>query len=285
MDYTIEYRRYFDIFEAYAHGVFDKLDGNDKLLSAMRYGLMNGGKRVRAVLMLAFAEIFGADVSSALPFALAIECIHAYSLIHDDLPALDNDDLRRGKPSNHVVYGEDFAIIAGDALQNLAYEILFGASDLPEKLAAAKYIAECSGYSGMIGGQAYDLMSEGKTGEDELYRIDFGKTCKLIQAPVVAAALLAGKDPVPFESFGRDLGLLFQFTDDLLDEIGEESKLGKTVGKDKQENKLTAVSVYGLDGAKKEVQRLESECLAFLSDVGGAEFLRELVIRLSERDS
>ena len=284
MDFSGKYEQYVGVFEDYAGKTFGKLVGNEKLLSAMKYSLLSGGKRVRAVLALSSAELFGVDTSVALPFALAIECIHAYSLIHDDLPALDNDDFRRGKPSNHKVFGEDFAVISGDALLNYAYEILLDNADTPEKLSAARYIAKCAGYSGMIGGQAYDLSSVNAVGEDYLYGIDLGKTCRLIQAPIVAAALISGKDASAYERFGEKLGLLFQFTDDILDEIGEKEKLGKSIGKDKKENKLTAVSVYGVDGARNKVAELSEDCINFLSEVDENGFLTEFVKRLAVRD-
>ena len=282
-DNSLLYNSYLSRFEDYAHAVFDRLCGNETLVSAMKYSLFNGGKRIRAVLALSFADLLSVPGEQALPISLAIECIHAYSLIHDDLPALDNDDFRRGKPSNHKVYGEAVAIIAGDALLNFAYETLFSLKGERAR-AAARYVADCAGYCGMLGGQAYDLQSENASGEDYLYKIDEGKTCALIKAPVVAMAYLAGRDIRGFEKFGEDLGLLFQFTDDILDVTGDSAKLGKTVGKDQAENKLTAVSVYGLDGAKERVTERTRACVDFLRDIPDSEFIVWLVKKISKRD-
>ena len=284
MDFDAKYGEFLNKFNEYLQGYVSSLSGDDTLVSAMKYSLLCGGKRFRPVLALACADILGVNAERILPFALAIELIHTSSLIHDDLPALDNDDFRRGKPSNHKVYGESMAVIAGDALLNAAYELLFKNARTENELKAAAYIAKCSGQTGMLGGQALDIRSSKETGEDLLLKIDGLKTCKLIQAPILAAVLLAEKDVMPFEAFGRDLGLLFQFTDDVLDETGESDKLGKTVGKDKAANKLTAVSVYGLDGAKKQIDLYKSRCLDFLNSISGSEFLVELVIRIAERD-
>ena len=284
MDFDAKYGEFLNKFNEYLQGYVSSLSGDDTLVSAMKYSLLCGGKRFRPVLALACADILGVNAERILPFALAIELIHTSSLIHDDLPALDNDDFRRGKPSNHKVYGESMAVIAGDALLNAAYELLFKNARTENELKAAAYIAKCSGQTGMLGGQALDIRSSKETGEDLLLKIDGLKTCKLIQAPILAAVLLAEIDVMPFEAFGRDLGLLFQFTDDVLDETGESDKLGKTVGKDKAANKLTAVSVYGLDGAKKQIEVLKSRCLDFLMTITGSEFLTELVLRIAERD-
>lgn len=284
MDFDAKYGEFLNKFNDYLQEYVTSLRGDDTLVSAMKYSLLCGGKRFRPVLALACADILGVNAERILPFALAIELIHTSSLIHDDLPALDNDDFRRGKPSNHKVYGESMAVIAGDALLNAAYELLFNNARTENELKAAAYIAKCSGQTGMLGGQALDIRSSKETGEDLLLKIDGLKTCKLIQAPIISAVLLAEKDVIHFEAFGRDLGLLFQFTDDVLDETGESDKLGKTVGKDKAANKLTAVSVYGLDGAKKQVDVLKSRCLDFLRTITGSGFLIELVIKIAERD-
>lgn len=284
MDFDAKYGEFLNKFNEHLQGYVSSLSGDDTLVSAMKYSLLCGGKRFRPVLALACADILGVNAERILPFALAIELIHTSSLVHDDLPALDNDDFRRGKPSNHKVYGESMAVIAGDALLNAAYELLFKNARTENELKAAAYIAKCSGQTGMLGGQALDIRSSKETGEDLLLKIDGLKTCKLIQAPIISAVLLAEKDVIHFEAFGRDLGLLFQFTDDVLDETGESDKLGKTVGKDKAANKLTAVSVYGLDGAKKQVDVYKSRCLDFLNSISGSEFLTELVIRIAERD-
>jgi len=257
--------------------------GEAKMLEAMRYSVENGGKRIRPMLTLEFCRMCGGSVEAALPLACAIEFIHTYSLIHDDLPCMDNDDMRRGKPSNHKVFGEDFAVIAGDGLLNLAYEVLLSACDTPLKVRAAAKIAELAGYRGMVGGQAYDLSSDGKTGEEYLYKIQTGKTCALISAPLVAAEILADKSGQDMLEVGKNLGLIFQFGDDLLDVFGTEEAVGKTLGKDKDENKLTAVKVYGAEKTKEIMRELYEKTVEKLEKIGNAEFLKSFAESLLTR--
>lgn len=283
MDYSAEYAALKSKADEYISSFADALDGQNKLVAAMKYSLNAGGKRVRFVLALAAAKVYGVGEEDIMPFALAVELIHTYSLIHDDLPALDNDDMRRGKPSNHKVFGEDFAVIAGDGLLNLAYEVLLSACDTPSKVRAAAKIAELAGYRGMVGGQAYDLDSSGKTGEEYLYKIQLGKTCALIAAPLVAAEILAGKSGQDMLEVGKNLGLIFQFGDDLLDVFGEKATVGKTLGKDKNENKLTALNVYGVEKTKQIMQKLCKKTLEKLKKIGSAEFLEEFAKSLLTR--
>lgn len=283
MDYSAEYAALKSKADEYISNFADALDGQDKLVAAMKYSLNAGGKRVRFVLALAAAKVYGVVEEDIMPFALAVELIHTYSLIHDDLPALDNDDMRRGKPSNHKVFGEDFAVIAGDGLLNLAYEVLLSACDTPFKVRAAAKIAELAGYRGMVGGQAYDLDSSGKTGEEYLYKIQLGKTCALIAAPLVAAEILAGKSGQDMLEVGKNLGLIFQFGDDLLDVFGEKATVGKTLGKDKNENKLTALNVYGVEKTKQIMQELCRKTVEKLEKIGSAEFLEEFAKSLLTR--
>ena len=283
MDYSAEYAALKSKADEYIISFADALDGQDKLVAAMKYSLNAGGKRVRFVLALAAAKVYGVVEEDIMPFALAVELIHTYSLIHDDLPALDNDDMRRGKPSNHKVFGEDFAVIAGDGLLNLAYEVLLSACDTPFKVRAAAKIAELAGYRGMVGGQAYDLDSSGKTGEEYLYKIQLGKTCALIAAPLVAAEILAGKSGQDMLEVGKNLGLVFQFGDDLLDVFGEKATVGKTLGKDKNENKLTALNVYGVEKTKQIMQDLCRKTVEKLKKIGSAEFLEEFAKSLLTR--
>ena len=283
MDYSAEYAALKSKADEYIRNFEDMLDGQEKLVAAMKYSLNAGGKRVRFVLALAAAKVYGVGEEDIMPFALAVELIHTYSLIHDDLPALDNDDMRRGKPSNHKVFGEDFAVIAGDGLLNLAYEVLLSACDTPFKVRAAAKIAELAGYRGMVGGQAYDIMSEGKTGEEYLYKIQLGKTCALIAAPLVAAEILAGKSGQDMLEVGKNLGLIFQFGDDLLDVFGEKATVGKTLGKDKNENKLTALNVYGVEKTKQIMQDLCEKTVEKLKKIGSAEFLEEFAKSLLTR--
>lgn len=283
MDYSAEYAALKSKADEYISSFADALDGQNKLVAAMKYSLNAGGKRVRFVLALAAAKVYGVGEEDIMPFALAVELIHTYSLIHDDLPALDNDDMRRGKPSNHKVFGEDFAVIAGDGLLNLAYEVLLSACDTPFKVRAAAKIAELAGYRGMVGGQAYDLDSSGKTGEEYLYKIQLGKTCALIAAPLVAAEILAGKSGQDMLEVGKNLGLIFQFGDDLLDVFGEKATVGKTLGKDKNENKLTALNVYGVEKTKQIMQDLCEKTVEKLKKIGSAEFLEEFAKSLLTR--
>lgn len=283
MDYSAEYAALKSKADEYISSFADALDGQNKLVAAMKYSLNAGGKRVRFVLALAAAKVYGVGEEDIMPFALAVELIHTYSLIHDDLPALDNDDMRRGKPSNHKVFGEDFAVIAGDGLLNLAYEVLLSACDTPFKVRAAAKIAELAGYRGMVGGQAYDLDSSGKTGEEYLYKIQLGKTCALIAAPLVAAEILAGKSGQDMLEVGKNLGLIFQFGDDLLDVFGKKATVGKTLGKDKNENKLTALNVYGVEKTKQIMQDLCEKTVEKLKKIGSAEFLEEFAKSLLTR--
>ena len=228
------------------------------LNTAMRYSLLAGGKRLRPTLLLAACHLLLDDVSAALPFAAAVEMIHTYSLIHDDLPAMDNDDLRRGKPSNHKAFGEATAILAGDALLNLAYELM-GRSAHPRALKALSAIASAAGSSGMIAGQAADMWMEGREADQDMLRyIHSHKTADLITAPVVAGLILAGADDRQLEQgrmYGCHLGLAFQIVDDLRDELGDETKMGKRLGKDHAVGKLTWPGLYGIEQARDEAAR------------------------------
>ena len=228
------------------------------LNSAMRYSLLAGGKRLRPTLLLSACHLLLDDMSPALPFAAAVEMIHTYSLIHDDLPAMDNDDLRRGKPASHKAFGEATAILAGDALLNLAYELM-AQSQHPRALNALSVIAIAAGSRGMIAGQAADMWMEGREADTDMLRyIHSHKTADLIKAPVLAGLILAGADDRQLEQggiYGSHLGLAFQIVDDLLDELGDEAKMGKRLGKDHAVGKLTWPGLYGIEQAKDEAAR------------------------------
>lgn len=254
---------------------------------AMRYSLFAGGKRLRGVLLLASYVLFKQNIERALPYAAAMEMIHCYSLIHDDLPAMDDDDYRRGNPTSHKVFGEANAILAGDALLNLAYETMVSAAIKDEKsdlaLSAMQKIARSAGASGMIGGQAADIESEKtqKADEKTLYYIHSHKTAALIEASVIAGAILAGaslKEQHALMVYASQLGLSFQASDDILDVTGDQETMGKTLGKDEKAQKLTAVSLYGLEKARmllrQEVQTAE-DALAVFDEK--ADMLREIV--------
>lgn len=282
-DFLEKYENYKKIAEKEIELAANKLDGESSLVSAMRYSLLAGGKRVRPVLMLASADAVKVDLKTVYPFLIALEFIHTYSLIHDDLPAMDNDDYRRGKLTNHKVFGEATAILAGDALLNRAYEVLFAAVKTENEFKAAKLIADYAGYSGMIGGQSLDVKESKPNDEDTLNFIHLNKTAKLIRAAVEVPAVIAGANVKPFVAYGENLGLLFQITDDILDVTSDLTTLGKSVNKDVAENKLTFVSVYGLNGAKLRAEDAKQEAIKQANAIG-SDFLKEFADYLAVRE-
>ncbi len=282
--FDLQYEKYQSTFETYAKAYTEKLKTKPSVLGeSMQYSLLNGGKRIRPVLLLACAEVLGVDFDDALPFALALEMIHTYSLIHDDLPAMDNDDYRRGKLSCHKAFGEANAILAGDALLNEAYAICIQESLKGEKYTlAAKCLNECAGAYGMIAGQSADLYfseQDKEVSEEDLSYIYEHKTGKLLLAPISIACILSGnKNYIELDNFGKLLGLLFQMTDDILDVVGEFDSLGKSVGKDEGKNKLTCIRLYGLEGAKVRAEMCARDCLTILEGIhGDTDFLKSLV--------
>jgi geranylgeranyl diphosphate synthase type II len=245
-----------------------------RLIEAMRYSLLAGGKRVRPVLALAVTEELGRPPQSALPTAAALELIHTYSLIHDDLPAIDNDTLRRGKPTCHVVYGEDIAILAGDGLFAEAFRLILEeqTGDDALVLAALREISAATGVWGMVGGQYMDVTAAAGD-DDDLRQLHAMKTGRLIEAAVVCAATLCGRvtadELTPYRTFAREIGLLFQIVDDILDVEGDERELGKSAGKDEQLAKLTYVSRHGLDGARALAAESYARAHEGLQDLSG----------------
>lgn len=251
-----------------------------ELADAMKYSLEVGGKRLRPVLLLASCDIAGGCIDDALPYALALEYIHTYSLIHDDLPAMDNDDLRRGKPTNHKVFGEAMAILAGDGLLSTAAEIVTGCPlkycDEPVKMRnhirAAHEIMSRAGAKGMIAGQVADIKGENLKPTPEYVRyIELHKTADLITAPVRAGLMLAGADDEMLERFtlfARDIGIAFQILDDILDIEGDEALLGKTLGKDAEQGKCNYAFVHGMEAARDELHRLTAEAKEALAPYG-----------------
>ncbi len=232
------------------------------LLEAMCYSLQGGGKRIRPVLLLAACEMAGGNAEDALPFACALEMVHTYSLIHDDLPAMDNDDLRRGQPTNHKVYGESIAILAGDGLLNAAMEVMAAAavkSGRPEGIRAAETIMRHAGVTGMIAGQTADITSEGKTPREDTVRyIHEHKTSDLLEAAVEAGLILGGaseEQVAAGHEYALHTGLAFQMTDDLLDVTGSAAELGKNPGKDADQNKMTWVALRGAEGTAEDACR------------------------------
>jgi len=283
LSFRERYETYLGEFNTALNDFCGKIDCRPQILSdSLRYSLTLGGKRIRPVLMLATADLLGIERSKFLNFALAVELIHTYSLIHDDLPEMDNDDFRRGKPSNHKVFGVGNAVLAGDGLLNTAYSVLLAECHKgPEYISAAEFICDCAGVYGMIAGQSADLLHEHdeNLNEPTLNFIYENKTAKLITAPVVVPAILSGgRCFAELRAFGRDLGCLFQLTDDILDVEGEFKLLGKSIGKDKQEGKYTAVGLYGIDGSKLRADVLAERCRTLLEGIeGDRDFMLSLV--------
>ena len=261
-----------------------------ELADAMRYAV-TGGKRLRAFLVMESARLHGVADQAALPAAAAIEALHAYSLVHDDLPAMDDDDLRRGQPTVHVRWSEATGILAGDALQTLAFQLLadprIGGAEARLRLVAA--LAHAAGAEGMVWGQALDIAAESAGVPLDLAaitRLQGGKTGALIRFAATAGPLIAGQDPARLDRYADAIGLAFQITDDILDVTGDEAVTGKRVGKDAGAGKATFVSLLGLAGARAEARRLVAVSDAALSDYGqDAGNLHELARFVIERDT
>lgn len=241
-----------------------------RLFEAMRYSLLAGGKRVRPVLVLAFCAACGGDPEAALPVAVAVEMLHTYSLIHDDLPCMDNDRLRRGKPTNHIVYGEFTATLAGDALQAEAFGTILR-SGLPAEVRAdcAEALANAAGANGICGGQQLDMDGNGKTlTEDELIDLQSRKTGSLLSAACLMGAIVGGADARQREAaqvYGAAIGAAFQIRDDMLDALSTDEALGKTVGTDEREQKTTFMSLYGAEKCEKMIARLTENAKSTVS--------------------
>ncbi|MGE5474621.1 MAG: polyprenyl synthetase family protein [Ignavibacteriales bacterium] len=265
-----------------------------KIYEAMRYSLLIGGKRIRPILALSVCEMLGGKIDEVMPFACAIEMIHAYSLIHDDLPSMDNDDYRRGALTNHKVYGEGIAVLAGDALLNKAYEVMASAlSDninIEKKIKAIQIIANAAGTEGMIGGQVIDIESEGKNIDYETLRnMHILKTGALISSSAVVGALIAGaseEDIKKVYAYASNLGLAFQIRDDILSEIGDRAKLGKNPGNDRDRKKATYITILGLEESKAFLNKVTEAAVEALKDFGDkAGFLVELANYLLYREN
>jgi farnesyl diphosphate synthase len=286
-----------DAVEA-ALGAHVRADAPAGLGLAMRYGVLDGGKRLRPLLVLATAQAVGGHMEAAMRAACAVELIHAYSLIHDDLPCMDNDVLRRGKPTVHVQFGEARAMLAGDAMQALAFEVLTpppeGEADVvPDALQArlCRLLARASGVEGMAGGQAIDLASVGKPlTEAALCDMHTRKTGALLQTSVLMGAACGNTSAAAWDAltdFGAALGVAFQVVDDILDVTQDSEVLGKTAGKDADQNKPTYVSLLGLDGARERAATLHARALSALSasGLGDVHALATLADRILDRDS
>lgn len=269
---------YINTFEDYLDKFCRELtDIDEDLVTAIKYSVKNGGKRVRPVLCLATAEMLEVPTDKVLKYALTIELIHAYSLVHDDLPAMDNDDYRRGKLSTHKKFGEAMGILVGDSLLNSATEVALSGNDFSDMdLLATRKIFQLAGARGMISGQVKDLKFEKNKifNEEILLDIYLKKTCNLLKAAVLTPSILAGnKYYDELENFAYNLGVLFQITDDILDVEGNFETLGKTLNKDAESDKLTCIKLWGLEFAKIQANKHYKECISVIDKMGKNDFL------------
>ena len=293
--YTNQLQAHCDRFEAAMPAYMPATGGLQTVVAeAMAYACADGGKRIRPVLTLEFCRLCGGDVAAAMPAAAAIEMIHSYSLVHDDLPCMDNSLLRRGRPSTHAVYGETMALLAGDGLLNLAFETILspenrGSLSAEGVLGAASALADAAGIEGMVGGQVIDLQSEGKEIDlSVLEELQRGKTAALLVAACVMGARLAGATAEQEQAarvYGENIGLSFQIIDDILDVTATAEALGKPVGSDSENEKNTYVSLLGLEEARRLAARRTDEALTALEMFGDdAASLRQLAQALLTRD-
>ena len=264
---------------------------DEQLCSSMKYSLTAGGKRLRPILLMAAADVAGGRGEDFIQVACAIEMIHTYSLIHDDLPAMDNDDYRRGKLTNHKVYGEAMAILAGDALLTQAFEVMIRQPGVPADvlLKVVREMAIAAGPNGMVGGQAIDLESEGKhVPMETLKKLHMGKTGALFRAAIRSGAILAGADEkqlADLTAYADAFGLAFQITDDILDVVGNEAVIGKPVGSDERNDKSTYVTLTSLETARELAAQVVADGVKALEGFGDkAVFLRELLESLLARN-
>lgn len=264
-------------------------DGQSSVVNAMRYSLSNGGKRIRPILALEFAKACGGSRDDCLPFACAVEFVHTYSLIHDDLPCMDNDDFRRGKPSCHKEYSEATALLAGDALLTHAFEII-SSCDLSDdkKTAAVSLLAQNSGACGMIGGQVIDLIFEdGEPSIRDLLSVYKLKTGALISAACLLGCISAGATEAQLRAaskFAYALGIAFQIQDDILDMTGDQETLGKPVGSDEENNKTTYAKIKGIEKAKEDVKKLTASAVSQLDNFENSDFIKLLALSLINRE-
>ena len=287
MGYRETYQAYLAAIEHYLGGLLLGDRPYGQLQEAMRYSLLAGGKRVRPVLTCAFAELFGGEWEKAVPLGCALELIHTYSLIHDDLPCMDDDDLRRGKPTCHKVYGETLAVLAGDALQPEAFAILAAAEGLnaQQRIDAVAVLARAAGGDGMVAGQVLDLDGKCRSRE-QVELLHSLKTGAMIAAAAELGCVAANAAPEQRQAardYAREVGLAFQIRDDMLDVIADQTEFGKPIGSDREEGKTTFVDLIGLDGCEREVAACTGRAKAALSDFPGNGFLLELADQLAER--
>jgi farnesyl diphosphate synthase len=280
-----------DAQDAIARALADRMAvlGSDRVAEGMRY-TTTGGKRLRGFLVLETARLTGGDAGAAMQAACAVECIHAYSLVHDDLPCMDDDDLRRGLPTVHRKWDEATAVLVGDALQSFAFELLAdpATGDADQRAELVLTLARASGTQGMVLGQAQDIAAETADRPltlDQITELQANKTGALLEWPVVAGAILGRADPAPLRRYARSLGLAFQIADDILDVEGDAEKAGKALRKDAEAGKATFVSLLGLEGAKARAASLIDEAIGAVEPYGiEAQTLRELARFVIARD-
>ena len=287
MSYQEQYETYRRAVETYLEGLFTDQNPWKDLYGAMRYSLLAGGKRIRPVLTLEFARLCGLDWHLALPVGCALELVHTYSLIHDDLPCMDDDDLRRGKPTNHKVYGETLAVLAGDALQPEAFRLMLTAPELSaqQRAECALILARAAGADGMVAGQVLDTLHH-LTGREEIAGMHRLKTGAMIAGACELGAAAAGAGETVRQAareYGYALGLAFQIRDDMLDVMGDEATFGKPIGSDREEGKVTFVDLLGLEGCEAEVLKYTAQAKAALAPLGETDFLEQLADTLSTR--
>ncbi len=287
MEYERRYEEYRLAVEDYLAALFTGSAPYDRLYEAMRYSVLSGGKRIRPVLTLEFARLGGRDWHLALPFACALELVHNYSLIHDDLPCMDNDDLRRGKPTNHKVYGETLAILAGDALQPEAFRLIAQAPGLSAecRIAATEALARAAGADGMVAGQVLDTLCDVRDAEG-LAELDRLKTGAMISA-AAELGCIAAEMPAAMRAqaltYAGAIGRGFQIRDDMLDVEGDQAVFGKPIGSDAQEGKVTFVDVIGMDACRREVAACTEQAKAAVEGWPEHAFLWELADRMVGR--
>ena len=287
-DYKTRMDTYRQEVEMYLSGCFTDMSLPQKtILDAMRYSLLAGGKRIRPVLLLEFCRLCGKDYHEAMPFAAAIEMVHTYSLIHDDLPCIDNDDYRRGRLTNHKVFGEAMAVLAGDALLTAAFDTAAHADAAPEIIVqVVGILAAAAGEKGMVGGQVLDLEGENlHLREDDIYTIHMLKTSKLIEAACCMGAAAGGASEAQMNAarvYAQALGLAFQVRDDMLDVLGDAAKMGKATGMDA--NKSTFISLYGVGECAKIIERQTERAIDALSCFSDREFLTQTAKMLAFRE-
>jgi len=285
--------KYLKLIEDFLQSLVPAEDCLEKnVIKSIKYSLLASGKRLRPTLLLAFCELCSGDINAALPYACGVEMIHCYSLIHDDLPCMDDDDLRRGKPSNHIVFCENIALLAGDALQSLAFEVMLSEEAVAKTglngAKAAGILAKASGCTGMVGGQTIDIETEGKSPNLETIREMYSKkTGQLIKSACIMGCVLANADTEKIraaEVYGENIGLAFQIVDDILDIISDTDTLGKPVGSDAQNGKVNYVTILGIEKSREKVHELTDNAVEALKVFeNNGNYLTELALNLSER--